>query len=466
MVTREFVAKQAARQILPLVRGMSDKDLERMLWLVNKMAPTDTTRAISNSLERMRQEGHPLFDLLRRAIRQTNPHVRERLANSLIINELMDGGVRRRELSDEGLAAPQAYLISPTMRCNLHCKGCYAANYSQEDELELEVIDRVLTEGKELGMYWVTILGGEPFIRQDMWEMYKRHNDVFFQVFTNGTLIDKDVARKLAEVGNVLVVFSIEGFEEETDARRGKGVFKKIMQGMDNLRQAGVAFGFSAMATRHNVDLIIGDEFNDMLIEKGCLMGWHFLYIPVGRNPDTSLMPTAEQRELMRQRGAQRIRNEKPILIVDFWNDAPYAGGCIAGGRSYFHINARGEVEPCIFVHMAMDNIKQKSVKEVLNSPYFTGIRARQPYSDNLLRPCMILDHPHVLRGLEEEFHPCSTDGPVCGLVTYLAGDLDKYSQEVARILDPVWEQEDVPGKVDKEKSSVTELGHVPSSAM
>jgi hypothetical protein len=171
-------------------------------------------------------------------------------------------------------------------------------------------------------------------------------------------------------------------------------------------------------------------------------------------------------RELMRQRGAQRIRNEKPILIVDFWNDAPYAGGCIAGGRSYFHINARGEVEPCIFVHMAIDNIKEKSVKEVLNSPYFAGIRARQPYSDNLLRPCMILDHPHVLRGLEEEFHPCSTDGPVCGLVTYLAGDLDKYSQEVARILDPVWEQEDVPGKVDKEKSSVTELGHVPSSAM
>lgn len=466
MATREFVAKQAARQILPLVRGMSDKDLERMLWLVNKMAPTDTTRVISNSLERMRQEGHPLFDLLRRAIRQTNPHVRERLANSLIINELMDGGVRRRELSDEGLAAPQAYLISPTMRCNLHCKGCYAANYSQEDELELEVIDRVLTEGKELGMYWVTILGGEPFIRQDMWEMYKRHNDVFFQVFTNGTLIDKDVARKLAEVGNVLVVFSIEGFEEETDARRGKGVFKKIMQGMDNLRQAGVAFGFSAMATRHNVDLIIGDEFNDMLIEKGCLIGWHFLYIPVGRNPDTSLMPTAEQRELMRQRGAQRIRNEKPILIVDFWNDAPYAGGCIAGGRSYFHINARGEVEPCIFVHMATDNIKQKSVKEVLNSPYFAGIRARQPYSDNLLRPCMILDHPHVLRGLEEEFHPCSTDGPVCGLVTYLAGDLDKYSQDVAKVLDPVWEQEDVPGKVDKQKSSVTEPGHVPSSAM
>ena len=145
------------------------------------------------------------------------------------------------------------FQIEPTMRCNLHCKGCYAANYSQEDELELEVIDRVLTEGKELGMYWVTLLGGEPFIRQDMWEMYKRHNDVFFQVFTNGTLIDKDVARKLAEAGNVLVVFSIEGFEEETDARRGKGVYQKIMQTMDNLNEVGVTFGFSSTITSHNV---------------------------------------------------------------------------------------------------------------------------------------------------------------------------------------------------------------------
>jgi len=187
----------------------------------------------------------------------------------------------------------------------------------------------------------------------------------------------------------VLVNFSLEGFEEETDARRGKGTFRKIMQGMDNLREVGAPFGFSSMVTRHNVDTIVSDEFNDMLIEKGCLIGWHFLYIPVGVDPDASLMPTAEQRELMRQRGAQRLRNEKPIFVIDFWNDAPYVGGCIAGGRNYFHINARGDAEPCIFVHLAVDNIKQKSLKEVINSPYFRGIRARQPYTDNLLRPCI-----------------------------------------------------------------------------
>jgi len=466
MAIKEFAVKQVAKQLLPLVGRMSDDDLGPLLWLSRKLAPTDYTRSFIDTLDRMRQEQHPTIELVRRALRQMSPHVRERLASSLLINEFMRGNVIREQLRKEDLAAPQVYLISPTMRCNLHCLGCYAGSYSHKDDLGFELIDRILTEGKELGMFWVTILGGEPFVRQDMYEIYERHNDIFFQVFTNGTLIDREAARKLAEVGNVLVIFSVEGFERETDARRGKGVFRKIMQGMDNLRQAGVPFGFSVMVTRQNVETIISDEFNDMLMEKGCLIGWHFLYIPVGRAPDTSLMPTAEQRELMRRKGAQRIRDEKPMFVIDFWNDAPYVGGCIAGGRNYFHINARGDVEPCIFVHLAVDNIKQKSLKEVVNSPYFRAIRACQPYSDNLLRPCMIIDHPHVLRELYAECKPYPTDGPACGLIAPPICDvLDRYSGEVAKILDPVWEQEFAPrhfapdkfgpGKVNGEKSLV-----------
>ena len=442
MAIKDFVAKQAATQLLPLVGRMSDRDLGRLLFLAKKLAPTGFPKSFIDTLYQMREEQHPTIELLRRVVRQTSPHVRKKLINSLLINELMQGNVIREQLREQDLAAPQAFLVSPTMRCNLHCPGCYAANYSKEDDLELDVINRVVAEGKELGMFWVTILGGEPFFRWDMWEIYKQHKDVLFQVFTNGTLIDKDTAQKLAGVGNVLVIFSVDGFEEETDARRGKGVFQKVIQGMDNLREVGVPFGFSSMVTRKNVETIISDEFNDMLMEKGCLVGWHFLYIPEGLNPDVNLMPTAEQREMMRRLGAQRIRNEKPMFVVDFWNDAPYVGGCIAGGRSYFHINAHGDVEPCIFVHQAVDNIHGKSLKEVINSPYFGAIRARQPYSKNLLRPCMIIDHPHVLRELSAECNPYPTDGISCGFVTSLAGDLDRYSSDSAKILDPVWENE------------------------
>ena len=201
-------------------------------------------------------------------------------------------------------------------------------------------------------------------------------------------------------------------------------------------------------------------------VERGCLIGWHFLYMPAGLNPDTSLMLTAKQRELMRVRGPRRIRNEKPLLTFDFWNDAPVAGGCISGSRHYFHINSHGDVEPCIFIHLATDNIHDKSLREVINSPFFKGFRARQPYGENLLRPCPIIDHPQVLREICAEFHPYSTDGPACGLITSPISDaLDKYSQEVANIMDTVWERESavrhflpgkfVLGKVDEKKSVV-----------
>jgi len=439
MALKEFAVRQAAKQILPLVGGLSDKNLGRFLSLLKMVAPSGFPKSFIDAAKKH----HPIVELLRRVFCQPNAHVRERLINSLLIKEHWYGSMRRNELRSQGLAVPGTFLISPTTRCNLRCSGCYAANYSKKDDLELEVIDRVLSEGEELGIFWVTILGGEPFVRQDMWEIYKKHKDIFFQVFTNGTLIDKEASKKLAELGNMLIIFSLEGFEEETDARRGKGVFQKVMQGMDNLQEVGVPFGFSVMVTRQNVDTIISDEFHDMLVEKGCLIGWHFLYIPVGLNPDTSLMPTAEQRELMRLRGPRRIRNEKPILTIDFWNDAPHMGGCIAGGRHFFHINSHGDVEPCIFIHLATENIHDKSLREVINSPYFKGFRTRQPYSKNFLRPCTMIDHPQVLREIYNEFHPYSTDGPVCGLLTSSISDaLDKYSQEVAKIMDPVWERE------------------------
>ncbi|MBT9160717.1 MAG: putative mycofactocin radical SAM maturase MftC [Dehalococcoidia bacterium] len=340
------------------------------------------------------------------------------------------------------MSVPNTFIISPTMRCNLRCSNCYAANYDTKDDLEPEIIDRVLTEGEDLGIFFVTILGGEPFIRPDLWGIYQRHSDILFHIYTNGTLIDQEVARKLAELGNVIILFSLEGLEEETDARRGKGIFQKVMRGMDNLREAGVIFGFSVMVTRQNVETIISDEFNDMLIAKGCLFGWHFLYIPSGLGPDVSLMPTAEQRELMRLRGAQRIREEKPILVFDFWNDAPFVGGCIAAGRHFFHINSRGDAEPCIFVHLATDNVKQKSLKDVLSSPYFRGIRSRQPYDRNLLRPCMIIDQPHVLREICAEFCPYPTHDGADTLITTLCGELDMHSAEAAKVLDPAWERD------------------------
>ena len=231
---------------------------------------------------------------------------------------------------------PWAILMDPTSACNLKCTGCWAAEYGYQNNLSYETLDRVIREGKELGTYIYLFSGGEPLVRKDMLiELCKAHPDCAFLAF----------AKQMREVGNFTLAFSIEGFEEETDMRRGKGTYQRVLHAMDLLRAEKVPFGFSACYHSKNTDVVGSDAYIDFMIEKGCLFGWYFTYMPVGADAVPELMATAEQRAYMYER-MQYFRSHKPVFALDFWNDGEYVGGCVAGGRSYLHINAAGDVEP------------------------------------------------------------------------------------------------------------------------
>ena len=362
---------------------------------------------------------------------------------NFIINVNMKWLKQSREVRDElgGFAPPYTILISPTMRCNLRCTGCYAGNYTAEDDLSMEEVDRIIKEGKSLGTYFYTILGGEPFIKWDeLSRIIRKHDDCLFQLFTNGTLIDEKVADEIRSLSNVYPVLSVNGWEEETDMTRGRGSFQKIVDVAGLLAERGVIFGNSFVFMRNNFDTLTSDALYDFWIEKGAFYGWTFLYMPVGENPEFDLMPTPRQRKAMGDY-VRNLRERKPYFLMDFWNDAPSTGGCIAGGRRYLHINHRGDVEPCIFAHFATDNIHGKSLREVLCSPFFTDIKLHQPHSDNLLTPCMIIDNPHVLREIVRRHEPETTDGSSRKLVDEYSERLDRYAEAVHNTLDPVWEE-------------------------
>jgi hypothetical protein len=168
---------------------------------------------------------------------------------------------------------------------------------------------------------------------------------------------------------------------------------------------------------------------------------WLFTYVPVGRQPDLGLMATPEQRDMLRQRVAE-FRDTKPMLFVDFWNDGPIISGCIAGGRKYFHINANGDIEPCVFCHFAVDNIRRTTIREALRSPLFQAIRAQQGEHENLLRPCMLIDRPDVGRELFASSGAYPTHDGAAEIFTDLGKEMDRYSKEYAEIADPAWERE------------------------
>ncbi len=411
----------------------SDKTIIRVVKALQHVTSSERQREQLVWLQGILEAGHPALQLARRAFNETSPAARRALVNNLGCNATYLTWPIRKEREKRGLGSPSVIVISPTMRCNLRCTGCYAFEYRHDGDLPLEVVDRVVREAKEIGCYFFTISGGEPFIRRDMLDLYEKHDDAVFQVYTNGTLIDDAVAARLGELGNVAPAISVEGFQPETDARRGAGVWDKVMAAMDRLREAGVIFGFSGTVTSRNVDVITSGELVDLMLEKGCYFGWYFMYIPIGREPDLSLMPSPEQRQLCRER-VWRWRNEKPIFVADFWNDGHLTGGCMSGGRLYLHITSSGNVEPCVFSHFTVDNIKDKSLQEVLESDFFRAIRRRFPWTDNELTPCMIIDNPWVLREAVAEGHAHPSHPGAETIITDFAEHLDRYSQRMHEI--------------------------------
>lgn len=437
---KQYSIEQFSTTALSLLANASIENLIRLTYLAEKIPQKESYREKIRWIRMLFETGHPGLGIARRVLSETHPHHRKKMISNFIVNQLLVGTNRRRAFEAErGFYPPDAMLISPTMRCNLDCYGCYAGIYPQED-LPYGVLDRVVGECKEMGIHLVLMTGGEPFLREDLFDLFEKHENTIFQIYTNATLIDEKMIDRFVALGNVVPAISLEGLREETDGRRGEGVFDRVVEVMDGLREAGIFFAVSTTQTSRNTDVLTSDAFIDFLVEKGCILLWNFHYVPIGREPDLSLMATPEQRSRMRERLAY-FRATKSMLFVDFWNDGCLTQGCIAAGRKYFHVNARGDVEPCVFCHFASDNVKEKSLMEALNSPLFREMRSRQPFSENYFRPCLLIDHPEDGREFALRHAGYFTHEGAEQLFTEFAQAIDRYAEAYGEIAEEAWRE-------------------------
>lgn len=339
---------------------------------------------------------------------------------------------------------PWLILMDPTSACNLHCTGCWAAEYGNKLNLTFDEMDSIVTQGKELGIYFYMMTGGEPLVRKaDIIRLCEKHNECAFHCYTNGTLVDQAFCDEMKRVGNLSLSISLEGFEDANDFRRGAGVYDKVLHAMDLLHENGLIFGNSVCYTRKNMDAVTSDEFFDLLIEHGSRFAWYFHLMPVGMKAAPELMPTAEQREYIyhRIREVRAKEGGKEIFVMDFQNDGEFVGGCIAGGRNYCHINPKGDVEPCVFIHYSGANIREKSLLECLKQPLFMAYRDGQPFNDNMLRPCPMLENPELLQKMVHETGAHSTDVEEAEPVEHLCGKCESYACEWKKTADKLWEE-------------------------
>jgi MoaA/NifB/PqqE/SkfB family radical SAM enzyme len=440
---KDFTGYQTSKMIVELLSRISDERLVQLTYLGEKLTSDyEILGAIGGVRKMLQTPGHPAKKLFRGVLEYLPPKNRTIIFNTLFNNAWFIGNRKRDQFEKEhGFRPPFVMILSPTWQCNLRCAGCYTLGYQRHPGLSYDLVKRILKECTDIGLHFVTVLGGEPFMYPHLFQMIEEHPQIFFQVYTNGTLVTKEKAEKIRDLGNAMVVVSCEGYEEETDRWRGQGVFKKIMEAMDHLREAHVLFGSSATVTKNNVGVVSSEEWVDFLLNKGIIAQMYFLYLPVNGQGDINLMVTPEQRNHLRKQGIH-FRRTKPIFILDFWNDGPHVQGCIAAGRRYFHINASGDVEPCVYTHVAMHNIKDVSLAEALDSPLFRAIRKRQPHNENHLRPCMIIDNPQRFREVIEETKPYFTHKGAEEIVTQMKEDLDAYATRFGIFADRVWREE------------------------
>ncbi len=281
--------------------------------------------------------------------------------------------------------------------------------------------------------------GGEPLLRKDdIIELAKKHDDAMFLAFTNGTLIDEEFAKKMLEIKNFVPAISIEGHEIENDARRGSGTFNRVLKAMEILKANDLPFGVSCCTTSENTESILSEDFIDEMISRGAKFAWFFTYMPVGENASPELMISAEQRRYMYEK-IREFRKTKPIFTIDFWNDGEYINGCIAGGRKYLHINANGDIEPCAFIHYADSNIHEDSLLGAYKSPLFMEYKRNQPFNDNLLRPCPLLDNKYKLAEMVENAGAHSTELRNPEDVHKLCAKCEETAEEWAEVSAEIW---------------------------
>lgn len=432
---REFATEQTVNQAINFITKDPEQNLPKLLQYLENNAKLPHHKNWVKILQDYFNNNSQAMEQVKRVCH--NPNMLKKLVNNLVIKGSFAGRPERDRISEElGVALPAAILIDPTSACNLRCTGCWAGEYDKSYSLEPELINRIIKEARDLHIHWIVFSGGEPLVYPHLFKILEDNSDSFFMSFTNGTLITEERADRLARLGNFSPAISLEGTKEKTDARRGEGVYDKILDSMDRLRERGVLFGASITVMWDNAEELLSDEFMDFLIEKGVTFIWAFHYVPIGRNPSVDMMLTPEQREWMIYR-VQELRASKPVFLVDFWNDGDYSQGCIAGGRQYFYINGAGDVEPCAFVHFAVDNIKEKSLKEVLQNPFFKEYQRRIPFNENHLAPCPIIDAPQELRCMVESCQAYPThEGAGDVLEGRVAQYLDEHSSrwlQVAR---------------------------------
>ena len=282
---------------------------------------------------------------------------------------------KRRSWETKGIHVPPFIIISVTNRCNLNCKGCYTRNLRKPTDAEMSrnKLLSVIREAEELGVSIIMISGGEPLIRRDILETIKEFPNIIFPLFTNGMLINEETIKTFKAHKNIVPIISMEGYEEQTDKRRGKGIYENLTQIIKKISGKNIFFGCSLTIARSNYSVITNKIFVSDLISLGCKLFIYVEYVPIKKGTEGLVLRKDERINLLNT--LKDYRAGFPGLFIAFPGEEDELKGCMSSGRGFVHISAEGNVEPCPFAPYSDANLNNLPLKEALQSEFLKKIR-------------------------------------------------------------------------------------------
>jgi len=310
----------------------------------------------------------------------------------------------RRKQEKEGLLVPPALFVSVTSQCNLACRGCYqrGTHAGPARKLDPEKFSSLVREASELGVSIIVLAGGEPLIRKaEIAGLARSYPRILFPVFSNGLLIDDTAAEELSKTKNIIPMISFEGFQDETDARRGAGVYDQLLCVCARLKQNGIFFGCSVTVTRTNAGLVTSDRFVREMLAAGARVFVFVEYVPI--EPGTEALVLDDSRRTALYASIDRLNKNYPALFIGFpGNEAAY-GGCLAAGRGFIHVSASGNLEACPAAPFSDTNLARVSLKDALRSPLLSRIRSHNHLLTETNGGCALLTNRVWVEGLVDE---------------------------------------------------------------
>ncbi len=350
-----------------------------------------------------------LLQIARRMWRETDFRLLRKFAVNFGWNGMRAVNRFKRE-ARRGNAFPAFLFISVTNACNLRCQGCWVVGNQPSTNMPPEKLDDIIRQGKRHGAKFFGILGGEPLLHKGLFDILGKHPDCYFQMFTNGTLLDDQVATELHRLGNVTPLISIEGNETVSDERRGgKEVFDRSMSALDVCRRHRLITGVATSVCQSNFDYVVRRAFLDNMVRQGVHYVWYYIYRPVGPAPNCQLALTEDQITGLRQFIVD-MRLQVPLIIVDAYWDHEGKALCPAATGISHHINPHGDVEPCPPIQFARERIEDGTDLETLFAGSEFLRRFRELASDQS-RGCILLENPQLLKEFMEQQNARDTTG-------------------------------------------------------